>query len=110
MTDYGQSHSTLTQRQRLHVAAGEGAARFVAHAAFPKLAYRLSLPLSAGPRGLALYVALHVGQALAIQAWVVPRVNRWVEERKRMNAELSGRLGREPTSDEWFEYLRESSP
>jgi hypothetical protein len=71
---------------------------FVVNAAFPRLAYRLRWPTRLGPRALVAYIAVTAAFLFALRVWVVPWLGRLGEARVR--AELTERLGREPTGEE----------
>jgi hypothetical protein len=81
------------------------AAAIVAAALFPRLAYWARWQTRLGMRGRIAYVAFNALVMFAIRQFVVPRLNRWVEEQAKVKEELRRQLGREPTEREWFEHL-----
>jgi hypothetical protein len=93
-----------TAADRLFV-LGLYAAWIVAGALFPRLAYLGRWPTRLGVRGLIAYAAFNALMLFAIRQFVVPRLNRWVEQQVQVKAELRRKLGREPTETELFEYF-----
>jgi H+/Cl- antiporter ClcA len=69
---------------------------------FPRLSYRLRWRTRLGPGGTLVYVLASTGFAVGF-VWFVRKV---AQGQDQLRAELREHLGREPTSDEVFEYLR----
>jgi hypothetical protein len=78
---------------------------FVARAAFPKLAYRLSWPTRLGPRGLVVYITFNTLFLFFLRQFVLPKLKQMAEKTERAREELRQRLGREPTEQELLEHL-----
>jgi hypothetical protein len=83
----------------------QSAMAFVGGAAFPRLAYWLRWPTRLGPRGLVAYIAFNTAFLFALRTWVLPGLRRRVEAYERARAELTERLGRQPTDDEVIEHV-----
>jgi hypothetical protein len=75
-----------------------------ADAAFRRLVYRLPWPTRLGGRGLPVFIALDALLRFTRHAWLMPRVKRQAETYERVRADLTQRLGREPTREELAEY------
>jgi hypothetical protein len=79
----------------------EAGLTFLGNVFFPRLSHRLRWRTRLGTRGTAIYTVASVTFAAAF-IWGVARLGRAQE---RMWEEVRIHLGREPTSDEVFEYL-----
>ncbi len=74
-------------------------------AAFPRVAYLLLWPSRLGPRATLLYPAARFAEGMVVRAFLVPRLLRWGERMQAERAALTESLGREPTDDEWRDWL-----
>lgn len=77
----------------------------IAGAAFPRVAYLLLWPSRLGPRATLLYLAARFAEGMVVRAFLVPRLLRWGERMQAERAALTESLGREPTDDEWHDWL-----
>jgi hypothetical protein len=82
---------------------GATLARFVANAAFPRLAHRLRWWQRLGPRGLVAYVASTTLFLFTVRQWVMPRLTRPTDPDEMLTKVLRMQLNREPTAAELAE-------
>ncbi len=74
-------------------------------AAFPRVAYLVLWPSRLGPRATLLYLAARSAEGMAIRGFLVPTILHWAERMEDQRAALTESLGREPTDDEWRDWL-----
>jgi hypothetical protein len=79
---------------------------FAGNLFFPRLAYRLRWRTRLGPGGTLVYLLAWTAFAVCF-VWFLSKV---AQRQHEMRAELREHLGREPTSEELFEYLRAHQP
>jgi hypothetical protein len=79
---------------------------FAVNLFLPRLAHRLRWRTRLGPGGTLVYVFASTAFAVCF-IWFLSKV---AQRQDQMRAELREQLGREPTTEELFEYFRAHQP